>query len=467
MNRLSKLWIPLTFFKKGRETFFLYVFFILINKLSNYIISSKSICILFVMYGIFQFLKSYLYWRNYKYKVDKDKISLHYGYFVKHSKVIHFDKIKETNEYQPLLYKPFNLYSLFLYTESNIHGGNIKLELLSKKQLLMIYKELYNKYPSDIASTHNYDYIVSQKLLFLGSLSIINLLFFYLILDSFSNKLKKYLRIDFDLLNFWSLALSNILFLLIFIIIYMFLGTLFNYVKTLLTYGNHKVQISDESIIIEKGVLKHTHETITKDRIQAVIIKSSLIQKLFNISKVEIISNKEDKNSEKIVTNVIFPFVHKHNLEPLLLKLLPDFNSNLKLKKISKKAILFKLSRPMTVLIPLYYLIQLLFPVFLKIYIFLFAIVVLGQLINVFFTKYSLNSNYIIFKRSNIVTNMYIIPNKNIEEFSYTQNFIHRYMNLSNLKLIIRRPSKNNINISDISIREVYCFYIKQTKKSK
>ncbi|MDU9267288.1 hypothetical protein, partial [Staphylococcus pseudintermedius] len=65
MNRLSKLWLPLTFFKKGRETFFLYIFFMLINKLLNYIISGKSMCIFFVAYGIFQFLKSYIYWKNY------------------------------------------------------------------------------------------------------------------------------------------------------------------------------------------------------------------------------------------------------------------------------------------------------------------------------------------------------------------------------------------------------------------
>ncbi|MBA8777365.1 PH domain-containing protein [Staphylococcus schleiferi subsp. coagulans] len=466
MNRLSKLWIPLTFLKKGRETFFLYVSFMLINKLSNYIISSKSICIFFVVYGIFQFLRSYIYWKNYKYKVNKDNILLIHGYFIKHSKIIYFDQIKETNEYQPLLYKPFNLYSLSLYTESNIYGGSIKLELLSQKQLLNIYIKLYKNHPSNLSSTHHYDYVVSQKLLFLGSFSILNLLFFYLILDSFSNKLKKYLRIDFDLLNFWNLALSSTMLFLLFLIIYMFLGTIFNYVKTLLTYGNHKVQISDKNIQIKKGILKYTQETITKERIQAVIIKSSLIQRFFNITKVEIISNKEEKNSEKVVTNVVFPFVHKNNLEKLLFKLLPDFNSNLELKKISKKSILFKLSRPILILIPLYYLVELVFPVFLKIYTLIFIIIILGQLISGLFTKYSLNSNYIVFRKSNIVTNMYIIPNKNIEEFSYTQNFVHRYMKLSNLKLIIRRPSKNNINIKDISIEDTYYFYIKQITKN-
>ncbi|MDT0977883.1 PH domain-containing protein [Staphylococcus pseudintermedius] len=461
MNRLSKLWLPLTFFKKGRETFFLYIFFMLINKLLNYIISGKSMCIFFVAYGIFQFLKSYIYWKNYKYEVNKDNISLIHGYFIKHSKIIYFDQIKETNEYQPILYKPFNLYSLSLYTESNTYGGSIQLELLSQKQLLTIYKKLYKKHPSNLSSTHHYDYVVSQKLLFLGSFSILNLLFFYLILDSFSNKLKKYLKIDFDLLDFWNQALSSTILLLLFLIIYMFLGIVFNYMKTLLTYGNHKVQISDKNIQIQKGVLKYTQETITKERIQALIIKSSLIQRFFNITKVEIISNKGEKNSEKVVTNVIFPFVHKNNLEILLFKLLPDFNSNLKLKKISKKSILFKLSRPIIVLIPIYYLVKLFFPVFLKIYTLLFIIIILGQLISGLFTKYSLNSDYIVFRKFNIVTNMYIIPNKNIEEFSYTQSFMHRCMKLSNLKLIIRRPSRKYININDISIEDVYRFYIK------
>ncbi|EGQ2730529.1 PH domain-containing protein, partial [Staphylococcus pseudintermedius] len=307
---------------------------------------------------------------------------------IKHSKIIYFDQIKETNEYQPILYKPFNLYSLSLYTESNTYGGSIQLELLSQKQLLTIYKKLYKKHPSNLSSTHHYDYVVSQKLLFLGSFSILNLLFFYLILDSFSNKLKKYLKIDFDLLDFWNQALSSTIFLLLFLIIYMFLGIVFNYMKTLLTYGNHKVQISDKNIQIQKGVLKYTQETITKERIQALIIKSSLIQRFFNITKVEIISNKGEKNSEKVVTNVIFPFVHKNNLEILLFKLLPDFNSNLKLKKISKKSILFKLSRPIIVLIPIYYLVKLFFPVFLKIYTLLFIIIILGQLISGLFTKY-------------------------------------------------------------------------------
>ncbi|MDU9310928.1 PH domain-containing protein, partial [Staphylococcus pseudintermedius] len=277
----------------------------------------------------------------------------------------------------------------------------------------------------------------------------------------FSNKLKKYLKIDFDLLDFWNQALSSTIFLLLFLIIYMFLGIVFNYMKTLLTYGNHKVQISDKNIQIQKGVLKYTQETITKERIQALIIKSSLIQRFFNITKVEIISNKGEKNSEKVVTNVIFPFVHKNNLEILLFKLLPDFNSNLKLKKISKKSILFKLSRPIIVLIPIYYLVKLFFPVFLKIYTLLFIIIILGQLISGLFTKYSLNSDYIVFRKFNIVTNMYIIPNKNIEEFSYTQSFMHRCMKLSNLKLIIRRPSRKYININDISIEDVYRFYIK------
>ncbi|HDK5686345.1 TPA: PH domain-containing protein [Staphylococcus pseudintermedius] len=90
----------------------------------------------------------------------------------------------------------------------------------------------------------------------------------------------------------------------------------------------------------------------------------------------------------------------------------------------------------------------------------------MGQLISGLFTKYSLNSDYIVFRKSNIVTNMYIIPNKNIEEFSYTQSFMHRFMKLSNLKLVIRRPSKKYIKINDISIEDVYRFYINNIKSN-
>ena len=465
MQRLSKIWLVLTGFKKIRETFYLYIAFTLINKILGDIFENKTIIIVLFIYCFFQLIKTFLYWSNYKYQIDQESIYLFYGYLTKHTSNIPLKQIKEVNEFQPLLYKPFNLYSLILYTESNTYGGRIELPLLNIEQISNIYFHVDKSVNKTMRK--QYDYIINQKYLFLGSLSILNLLFFYLVLDSFSEKLNNYIHIKIDINKFLDITNSNYLLFSMFLCIYICLGIIFNYVKNFLIYGNHKIQITDTIINIEKGLLKQTKESIDKDRIQAIVIKTTFIQKIFNIYKIEIISNKENMSSEKEISNVLAPFIHRNDLAKLVKKVFPSFNNTYNLKKVPKKAIFLKLFRVILILLPLYFLMVIFFPVLLKFYFLIVTVLILGQILSSLFTEYSLNTEFTILKKANVVTNFYIIPSENLEEYSYNKNFLQNLVNLANFKLVMRKPANKHVVIKDIYFHDIYKFHEKQMQKYK
>lgn len=460
-GRLPFFWLIVTLFKVIREFFFIYLFLITLIKLFNFNIDVKSPFYLMLFFVFLKLVLKFFYWKNFKYFINIDYIKVHEGIFISSENTVPIDYIKEINEYKPLLYRMLGYSVLYFYTESNVNKGKLKLDVLGKDEISMINKILKSNskdfFQLDEKNEKN-TYVLSYSEMIKASFSPINILLFFMIIYSVFDKIQNFFNVSLYIKNIIHTVIHSIWELIIASLLYIILACFYNLIKTIILYRNYELRYDNIYIYISKGITNKTEITIQKERIQAVIIKNSIIQKVLGLIKLEIISNK-NKDDNSAESNVIFPFISNVRFPMIFKTIFPKYSGNVRLKSIPKVAILFKITRLIIILGLLFLIIKTIIPFILPFFITLAILLIIGQIMNGLFSKYKITSDFIYYKKVNLTTKYLIIPRENIEEFSMNQSIFHRLFKLSSLKIVLRENPVKSINILEIPYSELNKFY--------
>lgn len=460
-GRLPFFWLIVTLFKVSREFFFLYLFLITLIKLFNFNIDVKLLFYLMLFLAFFKLVLKFFYWKNFKYFINIDYIKVHEGIFISSKNTIPIDYIKEINEYKPLFYRMLGYSILYFYTESNVNKGDLKLDVLGRDEISMINKILKSNnkdfFQLDEKNAKN-TYELSYSEMMKASFSPINILLFFMIIYSVFDKIQKFFNVSLYIENIIHTVVHSIWGLIIASLLYIVFASFYNLIKTIILYRNYELRYDSIYVYISKGITNKTEITIQKDRIQAVIIKNTIIQKALGLIKLEIISNK-NKDDNLTESNVIFPFISNLRFPMMFKTIFPKYSGNVILKSIPKVAILFKITRLIIILGVLFLIIKTIIPIILPFFITLSILLIVGQIMNGLFSKYKITKDFIYYKKVNLTTKYLIIPRENIEEFSINQNIFHRIFKLSSLKIVLRENPVKSINMLEIPYSELNKFY--------
>lgn len=121
------------------------------------------------------------------------------------------------------------------------------------------------------------------------------------------------------------------LLVLIAIISWIVLAMVFSLVKTAIKYWDFQIERKEEKLVIEYGLTKKVNYSIPVDKIQAVVVKQSLLARICKRYMVEVV-NVGMNDDEKEVQGFLLPYGSKKLLRERVQTLLPEFSDCLELE---------------------------------------------------------------------------------------------------------------------------------------
>ena len=108
--------------------------------------------------------------------------------------------------------------------------------------------------------------------------------------------------------------------------------------RTFNSYYQYKISMDDERIYVQKGWLSKQSFSIRKEKVQAVIYKQSLYQRLLRVTTIRLISTGEIMKSDEQQINEFFPYLPTAKADELMATMLPQFTRQAMTHSASKKA---------------------------------------------------------------------------------------------------------------------------------
>ncbi|WP_442267092.1 PH domain-containing protein [Tenacibaculum sp. ZS6-P6] len=301
---------------KGTWVVFL-VFITKASKISS--IDAIYFYAMIVLLLLFVVIRSYLVYRNFKFKIDGDYFVLKNGIIAKKNTAIAFDRIQNVNFSQNLIHQLINVYQVDLET-----AGSDKTEISIKALSLSDAKALRQKITSG-RSIGNEEIVVEEtekekplltidvKSLLKVSISenhfqslllLIAFLFgFYQqVEDVFKNFigeeiLKNYLSKGKDIL------LGSFLLLIIVLILLSIVAVITSFIRVFLRHFNLSFSIKNQAFEIKQGLVNKKAIILKRDKVQHIKITTNPLKRMMGISYVvfkQAISGKVKKTDKQI-----------------------------------------------------------------------------------------------------------------------------------------------------------------------
>ena len=156
-----------------------------------------------------------------------------------------------------------------------------------------------------------------------------------IVLNAWSDlKLGKLINIETVKLPLW----VTLMLILLAITVALVIGLL----RTFNSYYQYKISMDDERIYVQKGWLSKQSFSIRKEKVQAVIYKQNLYQRLLRVTTIRLISTGEMMKSDEQQINEFFPYLPTAKADELMATMLPQFTrQSMTLKLLKRQKNLF------------------------------------------------------------------------------------------------------------------------------
>lgn len=124
--------------------------------------------------------------------------------------------------------------------------------------------------------------------------------------------------------DFAAATIGLTLFILVAIVSWMVLAMAFSLIRTAIKYWNFQIERREEKLVLQYGLTKKVNYSIPVDKIQAVVVKQSLLARIFKQYMVEVV-NVGMNDDEKEAQSFLLPYCKRKLLEERMQLLLPEF----------------------------------------------------------------------------------------------------------------------------------------------
>lgn len=124
--------------------------------------------------------------------------------------------------------------------------------------------------------------------------------------------------------DFAAATIGLTLFILVAIVSWMVLAMGFSLIRTAIKYWDFQIERREEKLVLQYGLTKKVNYSIPVDKIQAVVVKQSLLARIFKQYMVEVV-NVGMNDDEKEAQSFLLPYCKRKLLEERMQFLLPEF----------------------------------------------------------------------------------------------------------------------------------------------
>lgn len=304
---------------------------------------------------------------TFSYQFFNDEILVKSGIFVKKVNHIPYDRIQNVTSNQWFFLRPFKLEELEIETAGHSDGPEVSLAAVSVelKDELNGYRKKFSsedvtqnvsqetfseqtlsKQGSAQKNIQSYSITWSELLkfsltssAFLSGLVVV-LAFYGKVQHSISKQFYEAAEKEFVHLGLILVLLGLVLVLLVFYI--------FSVIVLVAKYYHFSLKKEDNQFQMQYGFFKTKKTSISQNRIQAVVVKQTLLRRMLRIASVKlvIISNSNKEEAEKDI--VIMPVIETENLNRFLKKFFPHIPvDNLTIKSADSRTYYYDLRNAM------------------------------------------------------------------------------------------------------------------------
>ena len=353
-KRLHPIAIVLNVSKILKEAFIPILLFVILQSSNDSPWSYVELIIL----GAY-FLVSLLYgiaaWYKFTYEIDDYEIRIHSGIFIKKKRYIRLERIQSIDITEGIIQRLFSLVKVSIETAGSSKGGEAEAELTAiTKEEAALFQTLLQaskkKQSTSVESSHE---VVEEESEVKEGKKLFRLSFGQLCLMAatsggvgvvFSGAFVLYTQLSeaiaftgvYD--NVEKLARSSMLVVAGLIFFGLLLAYLVATVRVILKYAYFTVKKSGDELIISRGLLERRRLAIPIDRIQAVRIVENIVRQPFGYATLYVETASGSIQNEGNAKVMILPIIKKKKIKSVLASFEIDYEVDVKMKHVPKKA---------------------------------------------------------------------------------------------------------------------------------
>ncbi|MFC6322548.1 PH domain-containing protein [Companilactobacillus baiquanensis] len=292
------------------------------NSLMKIVIAISVTAVIVIIYCLLKYF-------TFSYQLLEHEILVKSGVFVKKVNHVPYDRIQNITTNQWFFLKPFGLEELEIETAGHSEGPEVSLAAVSvklKNELNMYRKHVNTEDISKNVSRETFlgeSYSITWKELLKFSLTspaflsglLVVLAIYGKIQNGISKQVYKLAADEMQHLGIFLMILGLVIVLLIFYVISVFV--------LIAKYYHFNLVKDNDQFQMKYGLFKTKRTTISMNRVQAVVIKQTLLRRFLKIASVKlvIISNSKKEDTEKDI--IIMPVIEMAELDKFLQQFFP------------------------------------------------------------------------------------------------------------------------------------------------
>lgn len=481
---------------KNSIFFVIYLFVIKADSESNFVIYGRII--FFLAFGI-TLVSIILKWFTHKYELDDRSFHLYKGFLSKSERTIPFSKIQNVNRHTSLLHRIFKVTSTNFETGMRGEEAAVKFEVISqieadrieahitsasRHELTTINSnndniELSSKMDTENANSNRTIHFKPTKSDILKA-SFTSLSFFILfpLIGSFYFKINEIFHVEEEVEGIFMSIMSSGWMMTIIIIVLVIISATFGIVRTFLKYGKYQISSDHDRIYITKGVIEETTFSISKEKVQAIEIKQSLMKRLLGLAEVKLTSaGSLSSGEDTLEINSLYPFLPVKRAYKMVSEILPSYEVTTKMTRLPRKSLWVRLFKPSWIWIIATAVLFYFKPSILKVEqawwilsAVLFILIAVSRLLDFCNTRYILNDQFIQFKTGSLTTSLFVSKRDKIIEVKVTRNIVQQMVGLASIGTINRAKPVHHAGVDDVPLElaaSLYQWYMKRKNEIK
>ncbi|WP_462408512.1 PH domain-containing protein [Neobacillus sp. Marseille-QA0830] len=457
--------IDIVSFIKGSSAIFLFLFVFKASSGSTWVIWGRYLFFLAVILSV---IWSILKWFFHQYEISADTIVLREGVFVKGQRSVTFNRIHNQKSNTTFVHRWFGLTSLTLETGISGEKSSFHFPVITEEEKMRILFHLEGKQPLSTSADENHmenpsdrtvHFRSTKKDLMKASFTSLSFLALFPMVTAAYFNLADYFKIEETAENAMDYLFIHWWMLIVLLFPTLVLSFIIGFIKTTIKYGNYVISDDKKRIYIEKGAGNVIHFSIPKHRVQAIVVKQSILKRMLGMVSIKLISAgslEEEKDQE---TSSLYPFMPKHEAYRILQTLLPGYRIEERMERFPIKVLWLKLLQP-------YYLTILaiigLF-IFKKEWLWVAALVfvpsVLDRVLDYWFTSYIRSGSTIQIRKGGFTNETFVTHRNRIQQITVQHSWLERKFGVATILFSNKAKPLYVSKLYGISNEEAAIFY--------
>jgi putative membrane protein len=482
LKRYSPLIILFDLGRLLKNSFFfvIYLYVIKANSISPIIKYGRVIFLIVLGLTFFSIIYK---WFTHKYKLDEQSFHLYTGLFSKSERTIPFSKVQNVNRHTSLFHRIFKMTSIHFETAVTGDHATVKFEVISQKDAKSMEAHLRNIDQDTTDLNQEYDdpnpEIEHQDLdrtihfqptkgdVLKASFTSLSFLVLIPLIGSLYYSLDGIFQIEGVAKDFFEWTISSWWVIPVLAFTLLLASITFGIIRAFVKYGKYEISSDAHYIYIAKGMIDETAFSISKEKVQAIVIEQTVMKRLLGLAGVKLRSaGGLSLGDDTLEINTLYPFLPVDQAYKIIAEILPSYTISQEMNKLPRKSFWVRILSPSWLWLIATGALLYFKPTILNIEqtwffisIALLICILILRVLDFTHTRYLINEQFIQFKTGALTTSLFISKREKVIEVGITRNIIQKKIGLASVETINRGSPVHHTDINDLPIEVAHDFF--------